>query len=402
MLVIVAPTLPPYRVHVHSRVARELTEVELWTVITDPQRDVRWPMAEGVRYDVVPHLGDIRPITFAMPDVGGGRIRRAWAAWRQGRRIIEWMRRQRLAAVVVSGYAHLARLRVLWWCRRRGVACFLTADSNIANDRGRGVKRLVKRVVVGTIVRSCSGVLPFGQRGREYFARYGAAPSRMFPFPMEPDYQLIQQMAAAEVWDRAARLGLRRDRQRIIFSGRLIPLKRVDVLLDAFAAVAARRPSFDLVVLGDGPLRERLERSVPIHLADRVVWTGFVSDPADVAAAYRACDVLALQSEYEAWALVVNEAAAAGLAIVCSDVVGSVPELVHDGVNGRVFPVNDSRALAECLLDVSEPERLAGMKAESPLVLAEWRRVGDPVNGLRSALSATGVIPNWDHAADQL
>src|SRR4029079_1075716 len=110
-----------------------------------------------------------------------------------------------------------------------------------------------------------------------------------------------------------------------------------------------------------------------------------------LSAIYRGSDVLVLPSQYEPWALVINEAAAAGMAIVSSGVVGASAELVRDGVNGRLFPPDDLEALTECLLDVTGPDRITGMQAASPIILEEWRRLGDPIDGLRKALSSAGV-----------
>ena len=102
---------------------------------------------------------------------------------------------------------------------------------------------------------------------------------------------------------------------------------------------------------------------------------------------------LALPSDVEPWAVVINEAAAAGLASIASDVVGAAAELVRDGVNGRVFPAGDRSALIVALRDVTDPANADRMKAASALVLADWRRRADPVAGLRGALQSTGVLP---------
>jgi hypothetical protein len=72
--------------------------------------------------------------------------------------------------------------------------------------------------------------------------------------------------------------------------------------------------------------------------------------------------------------------------------VGAAAELVRDGVNGRVFPPGDLRALTHSLLEVTDPARIDAMKAASAGVLADWRRVADPIQGLRRGLEASGVL----------
>jgi glycosyltransferase involved in cell wall biosynthesis len=312
--------------------------------------------------------------------------------FRKGGRIIEWIQRERISAVILSGYNDVARLRVLRWCHRNGIPTFVTGDSNIRDDVATGVKRWVKRRVLGRILHWSTGAMPFGTRGVEFFERYGLPRSRIFFFPMEPDYDLIASLPPEEVAETADRLGLPPGRRRVLFSGRLEGMKRVDLLIDAFASLADERPEWDLVLLGDGRLRGELEARVPAALTSRVRFLGHAGDPRTVAAVYRACDVLALTSEQERWALVINEAVAAGLAIVSSDVPGAVADLVEDGVNGRVFPSGDLAALRACLLDVTAADKVDVMKQASAGLLADWRRRGDPVEGLRAALRFAGLL----------
>src|SRR3954467_13823779 len=106
-------------------------------------------------------------------------------------------------------------------------------------------------------------------------------------------------------------------------------------------------------MVGAGENRDDLLARIPAHLKDRFIWTGFLDDQATVSALYRLSDVLVLPSDYEPWALVVNEATAAGMAIVASDVVGATPELVRDRMNGRLFPRGSLPALNEALMDVT-------------------------------------------------
>ena len=144
----------------------------------------------------------------------------------------------------------------------------------------------------------------------------------------------------------------------------------------------------ELLHLGRMTLKERLSA----ELKNRIIFTGFLEEQWMISAIYRASDVLCIPSVYEPWAVVVNEAAAAGMAIVASEVVGAAAELVRDGVNGRVVPVRDLKALTKALLDVTAPDRIDAMRASSAMVLADWRRRADPINGLRMALKFAGVI----------
>jgi glycosyltransferase involved in cell wall biosynthesis len=383
---VIANAQAPYRIHVQRRIARELP-VKLWTVFTHDVPSAPWESS----------LPDqIGPLMFGRDETVSAQSRpiHALHEWRKGGKIIEWMGKEQVQAVVVQGYNDLGRLRIIRWCCRNDIPCFLWGDSNIRNDHAAGVRRLIKRVVVPQILSWCSGALACGSAGRAYFEKYGVPSASIYLFPLEPDYRLIDEVTPDAIEAARARYGMQKGRRFLVFSGRLVGLKRLDLLIDAFAALADRRPEWDLIIVGSGPLEAELRQRVPAELRDRVIWTGFIKEQAQISAIYRASDVLVLPSEREAWALVINEAAAAGLAIVSSSIPGAAAELVRDGVNGRIFPSGDLQALIDALQDVTSTERLAAMKAASREVLEDWRRQADPVDGLRQVLQRFGILPN--------
>jgi glycosyltransferase involved in cell wall biosynthesis len=254
------------------------------------------------------------------------------------------------------------------------------------------MRRMIKRALVPRLLRASSGALVCGSLGRDFFLRYGESEKRIHFFPLEPDYDLIESVTPEQVQAARAEWGLDPRRRRIVYSGRFIDLKRVDLLIDAFCAIANDRPEWDLVLAGDGPLRQELEARVPETLRSRVKWLGFFADQQQLNAVYHACDVLALCSDFDQWALVIVEAAAAGLGIVASDVVGAAAELVRDGVNGRIFPKGDVESLKASLRDVTDLSKIDSMKSQSRLISREWREKADPIEGLRKALRENDVL----------
>jgi glycosyltransferase involved in cell wall biosynthesis len=374
-LAVICNSLPPYRVHVQRRIAREM-DVNLFSLVTHEGTDRRWKFNPP---------SEINPVSFGLEQAGCGHAFNR-AAYRKGGEVIEWLKAHRVDAVVIFGYSDATRVRVIRWCHRNGVACFVWGDSNILGDRATGPKALAKRWFVSTVLGWCTGALACGARGVAYFEKYGVPRERIFLFPNEPDYELIREVSEETIEAAKEKYKLRAQRHRLIYSGRLAEVKRVDLLIDAFVAIAPQQADWDLVIAGDGELRASLQARVPADLKDRVIWTGFLDDQKMLSALYRLSDVLVLPSDFEPWALVINEAAAAGLAIVSSSVVGAVPELVHDQVNGRLFEPGDLEALKRALLDAMTPVNLARYRSASPVVLENWRKLSDPVDGLRKAL----------------
>ena len=132
----------------------------------------------------------------------------------------------------------------------------------------------------------------------------------------------------------------------MLFVGRLAEQKRVDVLLEAFARLAGRRPDVALRLAGDGPERAALERrAARLGLAGRVEWLGARDD---VPALLAEATVLALPSSGEGVPNVALEAMAAGVPVVATDIPGT-RDVVADGAEGLLVPAGDAPALAGAL-----------------------------------------------------
>ena len=130
----------------------------------------------------------------------------------------------------------------------------------------------------------------------------------------------------------------------VLFTGRLVYYKGVDVLVESMPSVDA-----EYVVIGSGPLEQAMyQRAETLHVADRLHLLGHVSDE-DLAAWYHAADVLVLPSvePSEAFGLVQIEAHAAGTPVVSTLLKSGVPYANLDGVTGLSVEVGSAQALAE-------------------------------------------------------
>lgn len=138
---------------------------------------------------------------------------------------------------------------------------------------------------------------------------------------------------------------------RILFVGRLEPMKGVDTLLQAFA-VTLRRTQGDsavhLRIVGDGSERQRLERmAIELGIADRVTFVGKVAHDR-IVTEYAQAEIFCGLSRSEAFGNVFIEAQAAGCAVVGTNIQG-IPDIVHDGQTGMLVSPNDLAAAADVL-----------------------------------------------------
>lgn len=146
-------------------------------------------------------------------------------------------------------------------------------------------------------------------------------------------------------------------RRSFLYVGRLVDHKGADVLAASYRRYRELvTDPWDLHVVGIGPLEPLLQETPGVTLH------GFLP-PADVAQLMRTVSCFALTSHIEPYGVVVHEAAASGLPILCSEFSGAVAGLVQDGYNGWTVPAGDVELWAEYMKRISDltPQRLAEM-----------------------------------------
>jgi D-inositol-3-phosphate glycosyltransferase len=181
-------------------------------------------------------------------------------------------------------------------------------------------------------------------------SHYGAAAARIAVIPCGVDTELFapgDQAAARRA------LGLD-DRPRLLYVGRLAPIKGLETLLDGMGRLRAAGSRAHLCIVGgdadepldghEGELRARLRR---LDLHDTVTFVG--AQPQErLRAWYVAADAIVLPSYYESFGMVALEAMACGSPVVASR-VGGLQTTVRDGVTGLLTPDHDAAALADTL-----------------------------------------------------
>lgn len=148
-------------------------------------------------------------------------------------------------------------------------------------------------------------------------------------------------------------------RRVFLFSGALTARKGVDLVARAFVRLAREVTGVDLLIVGDGELRESLRRTLqPVH--ERVEFTGFTAWEL-LPAVYANADVLCVPSRYDGWGLVVPEGLAAGLPVIGSDRMGAALDLIKNGVNGWLTAAGDEEGVFDAMREAAtlSNERLA-------------------------------------------
>jgi glycosyltransferase involved in cell wall biosynthesis len=151
-----------------------------------------------------------------------------------------------------------------------------------------------------------------------------------------------------------------------LFVGRLVPVKAIDVMADGYRKYRDEVDDpWPLLIAGRGPQADLLEGVEGVEMVDFV-------QPADLPELFGRAGCLVLPSLYEPWGVVIHEATAAGLPVICSRACGASTRLVLDGYNGVVVTPGDTPAFTRALRRIhraDDAERRAMSQASASLSL---------------------------------
>jgi glycosyltransferase involved in cell wall biosynthesis len=373
----------PYRLHVLRRLYAELGGVCVHNIFTHTVSSPSMPWQMRIEPKLNPvffpkhHLTMDRPVSkWSVPLFGD---------------LKKYILSRKIQMIILLGYNDLTRLLLIRWAKRAAIPVILTGDSNIFADAQTPLfTRFFKGFVLRWVLRHVSALMPMGTCGRAFFRRYIDHDLPEFLFPYEPDYAALDSPDPIRLNRFRLKHGLTANRKRLLYCGRLIQVKRVDMLLRAFISIAQARPEWDLVIVGQGPLREDLESLIPDHLRERVKWLGFLQAD-EVVLAYHSCEVLVHPAEFEPWGLVINEATACHLPIITTSVVGAAVELVQHNSNGLIVAPGSIETLAGAIFTITRSDCYLRMRGWCDASLDRWRKTADPVNAVQAAMRHFGL-----------
>ena len=194
------------------------------------------------------------------------------------------------------------------------------------------IKRIVYRWYLSKWAKRPNFVLAIGAKTKTWVEERGFPSNKIFPFTYFIDIHS----------DNKTDSSVKNDLFRVGFVGQLIPLKRVDLLIEALSGLANQK--FELVIIGDGPLYHILNYQALDQLKSNKFSMPGQLKMEKVPSAMKNLDCFVLPSDYDGWGVVVTEALMAGVPVICSDACGASEAVIASGVGG-VFPKGDIKAL---------------------------------------------------------
>ena len=252
--------------------------------------------------------------------------------------------------IVVSNPLTVMGMYCIQYFKSHNIPFYIETDGGFPKD-GSGFREKLKKYFIG----AAQGWLSTAEIHTQYYLTYGANSENIYKYPFtsvrEKDVLDIPVSVETKAQLRAE-LGIQKEKI-ILAVGQFIHRKGFDVLLKAAGKLDA---NVALVLLG-GSVTEEYQQIIDSEQLKNVYFPGFINKN-EIEKYYRAADLFVLPTREDIWGLVINEALATGLPVITTDRCIAGTELIAQGKNGFLVPVDDEEKLLGAIQTIIQNDLL--------------------------------------------
>lgn len=313
-------------------------------------------------------------------------------------------------AILIYGWAWKSHLKALRFFKGK-IPVYFRGDSTLL-DQQKSFKSVLRKYFLKWIYSHIDKAFYVGHANKNYYDRFGLKEKQLVFAPHAIDNDRFSKDSATKSNWLRTQLDIKDDEILVLFAGKLESKKNPELLLDA--SIKLELKDIHLLFVGNGVLEESLklkveglasrgkglgekkidEKSFDYAQDDKLEGTqddkkgnALANDikkrihfmdfqnQTEMPVVYQACDLFCLPSKGpgETWGLAVNEAMAAGKAVLVSTKVGCAADLVKPGINGEVFKSNDLNDIIQKLGELTgSKEKLTKMGIQSQQIIQNW------------------------------
>ena len=289
---------------------------------------------------------------------------------------IKEIKEKKFDLVVIHGWSSLSHLIAIFTCIATNTPYALRGDTNAFDiNRKLTLKNKLRNRLLSYIFNKASTLFYIGEENKKFYKSFGVKESQLIkmPFAINNDYF---EAFNFDLEEKRKKLEIAPNQKVILFTGKLISIKQPKLLIESLKGID--RNKYLLLIVGDGELLNEC-KLLATKLNINCKFLGFINQT-EIPKFYHLSDIYILPSSKEAWGLAVNEAMNCNCAIIASDKVGSVNDLVKN--NGFIFDYKDTSDLNSKIIRLLDDEQLLlEFKTNSKQIIKEYTFTDD-VNAL--------------------
>lgn len=280
-------------------------------------------------------------------------------------KMLQYLNPKKYDVIIATNYSSVAEIIAILYMRIMHIPFILEVDGGFPKS-GRGIKEWLKNIIIS----AASYWLSTGTITDQYLKQYGAKKEKIVKYPFTSLFDneiLVESLATQEKSNIKKALGLKETKCAVAV-GQLIHRKGFDVLLKAWKNMPKEMA---LYIIGDGEKKDELRDAIEKLSLENVKLIDFKAKK-DLLQYYKAADLFILPTREDIWGLVINEAMACGLPVITTENCIAGVELVGNGENGYIIPVENVDLLYEYSLNILSDEQLQRRMACSSLEKIKW------------------------------
>ena len=320
----------PYRVAFFNELSKYVDLTVLFELESIKNRDDKWKSDETISYNAIFLKSKRQTEEGAFcPEVK------------------KYIKEFRNDVIIIGGYSTPTGMYAITYMKFYHIPFMLNSDGGLIKQDS-----FIKKIIKTHFIKSATWWLSTGENCTKYLVHYGAKEERIYKYPFSSiRSQEIQKVTDTEKQEIRKQLGIT-EKKVILFVGSFIHRKGIDILLKAcrdFEDTA-------LVLVGGNTIPDfakDAEKDCECHIYIEGFKTG-----TEIKRYYQASDIFILPTREDIWGLVVNEAMAAGLPIITTDHCGAGLDMIVNGENGYIVPVDDVKSLSDAMGKLLNDEEL--------------------------------------------
>lgn len=265
----------------------------------------------------------------------------------------KYLKKGKYDKIICTNFSTPTGMIAIDYMKRHRINYYLESDGGFAKN-GKGIKEKIKKY----FIKGATGYFATAEEHDRYYIQYGATPEKLLRYPFsslkENDIEKYPVSSEEKIKLRK-KLNIKEERV-VLAVGQFIKRKGFDILIEA---VKQLDKSIGIYIVGGVPTAEYIELKEKYNLTN-VNFVGFKSK-SELKEYYMAADVFVHPTREDIWGLVINEAMANSLAVITTEKCIAGLQLVENGENGYIVPVENDKALAEKINKVLDEDTFESM-----------------------------------------